>query len=116
MASSRGQTQTAAEIYLDAIARSSRLPDGYLWGKAYALESLCELAVAKQMPQAPVWIDELQMLAAIICMRELMVRALLHRFELGEAQSGEAARLLAHEIGSPFLQNVVDHSAPSRRP
>ena len=116
VASSRGQTQTAAEIYLDAIARSSRLPDGYLWGKAYALESLCELAVAKQMPQAPVWIDELQMLAARSGMRELMVRALLHRFELGETQSGEAARLLAHEIGSPFLQNVDDHSAASRRP
>jgi len=113
VASARGQPQSAVEIFLDAIARSTRLPDGYLWGKAYALESLCELAVINKMPQAPAWIDELQMLAARSGMRELTVRALLHRSALGEIESGEAARLLAREIGIPLPQNVVQHSMTS---
>jgi len=111
----RGEPQRAVEILLDAIARSTRLPDGYLWGNAYALESLCDLAVTHKMPRAPVWIEELQTLAARAGMRELTVRALLHRSALGDVESGEAARLLAGEIESPPLRNVVDRSTNSQR-
>lgn len=115
VASARGEALRGVEILLDAIARSTRLPDGYLWGKAYALEALCELAVANKMPQAPAWIDELQTLAARSGMRELTVRGLWHRSALGETGSGEAARLLAREIGTPFLQNAVKYSATTRQ-
>lgn len=109
VAISRGEPLRAVEILLDAIARSTRLPDGYLWGKAYALESLCDLAVTNKMAQAPAWIEELQILAARSGMRDFTVRALLHRSALGDVESGEAARLLAADIGYPFLTDVVKH-------
>jgi DNA-binding SARP family transcriptional activator len=102
VAISRGKPQHAVEILLDAILRSTRLPDGYLWGKAYALESLCDLAITHRMTQAPMWIEELQTLAARSGMRDFTIRALLHRSALGDTESGEAAKLLAADIGSPF--------------
>lgn len=116
VAMSRGEPLRAAEILLDAIARSTRLPDGYLWGKAYALETLCDLAVSHKMPQAPAWIEELQTLAARAGMRELTVRALLHRSALGDVESGDAACLLASEIDVPSLLNVVERSTKLQRP
>ena len=103
VAIARGDTQRAVEILLDAIGRCVRLPDAYLWGKAYALEVLCGLAVAKAMPQASAWIEELLTLAARTGMRELTARAHLHRAGLGERSSATAARLLAEEIDNPRL-------------
>lgn len=116
VATARGETSRAVEILLDAISRSTRLPDGYLWGKAYALESLCDLAVSNKMAQAPVWIEELQTLAARSGMRDLTVRALLHRSALGDFESGAAAQLLAADIQSPSLRNVVKDSTKSQLP
>ncbi len=103
VAIARGDTQRAVEILLDAIGRCVRLPDAYLWGKAYALEVLCGLAVAKGMPQASAWIEELLTLTARTGMRELTARAHLHRAGLGERSSATAARLLAEEIDNPRL-------------
>jgi hypothetical protein len=97
------------ETLVDAVARCVRLPDAYLWGKAYALDVLCGLAVAERMPQGPAWIDELQRLAARTGMRELTVRAHLHRAALGDEGSAAAARLLCHEIDNPVLR-LLAHS------
>jgi hypothetical protein len=107
VAIARGEPQRAVEILLDAMARSVRLPDAYLWGKGYALDLLCGLAVAHAMPHASAWIDELQSLAARSGMRELTVRSLLHRAALGDKASGAVARLLASEIDNPALRAVV---------
>ena len=114
VAIARGETQRAVEILVDTIARSVRLPDAYLWGKGYALDVLCGLAVAQDMPQAPAWIDEMQSLAARSGMRELTVRSHLHRAALGDRASGAAARLLASEIDNPALRSFVElcNSAP----
>lgn len=106
----RGEPQRAVEILLDTISRSVRLPDAYLWGKAYALDVLCEVSVQQRMPQAPLWIDELQRLAARSGMREFSVRSHLHRAYLGDSASGAAARLLACEITNPILQSAVNRS------
>jgi hypothetical protein len=103
----RGDTAGAIDIFLDAIARSTRLPDGYLWAKAFALDALCALAVAVQLPEASVWIDELQNTAARSGMRELTLRALLHRAALGDTSSAQAAKLLLVEIDSPPLAHLV---------
>ena len=108
VALARGETQHAVEILLDAIARCVRVPDAYLWGKGYALDALCGLAVAHAMPQAPAWIDELQRLAARSGMRELTVRSYLHRAALGDSASGTAARVLAREIDCPVLRTLVE--------
>lgn len=104
VAIARGDAQRAVEILLDAIGRCVRLPDAYLWGKGYALDVLCGLAVAQGMPQASAWIDELLTLTARTGMRELTARSHLHRAGLGERSSATAARLLAMEIDNPLLR------------
>jgi DNA-binding SARP family transcriptional activator len=99
----RGEKSDAMAILLDAIARSTRLPDGYLWAKAYALDALCGLAVCERASQALKWIDELQRIADRSGMRELSVRALLHRAALGDVPSAHAARLLGSQLDNPRL-------------
>jgi tetratricopeptide (TPR) repeat protein len=107
VALSRGNTTHAIEMLLDAIARSTRLPDGYLWAKAYALEALCGLAISEHMREASVWVDELQGLAARSGMREFTVRALLHKAALGEPSNAAAARILINELDNPVLRKLV---------
>ena len=85
----------------------TRLPDGYLWAKAYALEALCGLAVSERMLEATIWVDELQGIAARSGMREFTVRALMHRASLGDSSSAEAARLLSSEVDNPVLSTLV---------
>jgi hypothetical protein len=41
-------------------------------------------------------------------MRELTVRALLHRTSLGERSSAKAAKLLIEEIDNPLLSSMVN--------
>ena len=103
----RGEPARAISILTDCIARCARLPDAYLWGKGYALETLCGLAVAQALPQASVWVDELEKLAARSGMRELTLRAQLHRAALGDGASSAAATLLAGKIDNPLLERVV---------
>ena len=107
VAMARGQSAQAAEILQDAIKRCTRLPDGYLWGKAYALDALCRVAVQARMPQARTWGDELMTLAAGSGMREMVVRAYLHQAEGGLAHAAAAARALASEIDNAKLQADV---------
>lgn len=108
VAIARGEFQRAVEILVDAIARSVRLPDAYLWGKAYALDVLCGLAVSGAMAPASAWVNEMQSLTARSGMRELTVRGHLHRAALGDSASGRAARLLACEIDNPALLALVE--------
>lgn len=103
----RGDTSNAIDILLDAISRSTRLPDGYLWAKAYALEALCGLAISQRIPEASVWTDELQGIAARSGMREFTVRALMHKAALGDVSSGKAARLLNTELENPVLLSIA---------
>lgn len=105
VAMARHQPARAAEILLDALKRCARLPDAYLWGKAYALDALCRVAVKARMPQARGWSDELMTLAAGAGMRELVVRAYLHQAERGHTPAAAAARVLASEIENPALRH-----------
>ena len=107
VAIARGETQRAVEILLDSIVRCVRLPDAYLWGKGYALDVLCGLAASRNMPQATIWIDELQRLAARGGMRELTLRSHLHRAAIGDRTSAATARLLAGDIDNPALHALV---------
>jgi DNA-binding SARP family transcriptional activator len=116
IAISRGDSAGAIEILLDAIARSSRFPDGYLWARAYALEALCSLAISQRLPEASIWIDELQNVAARSGMRELTVRALMHRSSLGDISSGQAAHLLIAEIDNPVLGAMVGAAPDPKQP
>jgi hypothetical protein len=62
------------------------------------------------MPEASIWVDELQGIAARSGMREFTARAHMHRAALGETSSAEAARLLSNEIDNPVLNTWIDVS------
>ncbi len=47
------------------------------------------------------WIDELESLASRTGMRELLLRAYVHRARRGDARADEAARFLDAEIDNP---------------
>jgi hypothetical protein len=74
------------------------------------LEALCGLAIAQKMPEATLWVHDLQNLAARSGMRELTVRALLHRATLGDLSSAVAARLLSDDIDSAALASLCSTS------
>jgi DNA-binding SARP family transcriptional activator len=107
VAIARGEPQRALEILVDAVERCLRLPDAYLWVKGHALDALCGLALTQALPQAAARIRELQDLASRSGMRELTVRAGLHREALGDSASGTAARLLARQIDNPALHRLL---------
>ncbi|MDM0011605.1 BTAD domain-containing putative transcriptional regulator [Variovorax sp. J22P168] len=107
IALARGEAGRAVEILVDTMARAVRLPDAYLWCKAYALETLCGLAVDERLAQAPGWIEALGHMASRTGMRELGVRAGLHAAALGDGASGAAARLAATDIDNPLLRRAA---------
>ena len=107
VAAARGLAAQAVELLLDSVRRSARLADAYVWGKAYTLDALCEIAVSEDMAEASTWIDELQLVAARSGMRELLARAHLHRFSLGDPGSGLAGRLLAQSFDNPVLRRLA---------
>jgi DNA-binding transcriptional regulator PaaX len=59
--------------------------------------------VAAEDDRAAGWIDELASLAARTGMRELVVRAYLHRAGRGDQSALDAARLLGAGIANPTL-------------
>jgi hypothetical protein len=58
--------------------------------------------------------DALLSLAARCELRELVVRAHLHRWRLGDDGALASARLLARDLDNPAL--AVELESPSRRP
>ena len=101
----------SAEILLDTLARSARLPDTYFWGKAYVLDALCRLGVPQGMAPARHCVEQLMDTAVRAGMRELMVRAHLHLEGLGDRGGAGTARVLALEIDNPMLTALTARSA-----
>ena len=107
VAASRGDAQGATAVLLDTLERCSRLPDAYVWGRAYVLDSLCELAIAHGNDRAAVWVNQLMTISARAGMRELVARSHRHRARLGEPGAAEASRFLASEIDNPVLAGIT---------
>ena len=103
----RDRVAEAVRIIEDARVQSARLPDCYLWIEAYALDALCELAVANDMPESRRWVSDLESLAARSGMREMVARAYLYRHRLGDPDAFEAIKVFTNEIENPALQEVV---------
>lgn len=108
VASHRGEPQTAVLTLLDARARCTRLPDAYAWVDAYALDALCDVARAHALPEGHGWAQELTALASRTGMREMEVRALLHRTALGEPEAYATASALARDVDNPHLAELVE--------
>lgn len=107
VAAAHGDITHALELLDDAPRRCRRLPDSYLWVEAYAMEALCAVGVEHGAEAVGRWIDDLEAMASRNGMRELVVRAAVHRAHLGEAGAAEAARVLAAGIDNPALENLL---------
>ncbi len=107
IAAAHGDINRALELLDDAPRRCRRLPDSYLWVEAYAMEALCAVGVEHGSEAAGRWVDDLQAMASRSGMRELVVRAAVHRARLGDEGAAEAARALAAGIDNPILADLL---------
>ena len=98
-----GERASALAWLRDSTVRAVRVADPYVWMHACCLESLAGVAIADAAPDAHECVARLERLAARGEMRELVVRAALHRARLGDPSSLKAARLLGEAIDNPLL-------------
>jgi DNA-binding SARP family transcriptional activator len=107
MAADANKTAKAREHFADALARATRVSDAYQWVHAHVLDSAAALAVETDAHDAGEIVDSLAELAARCGLRELVVRAHVHRGRLGVPGALESARLLAAEIDNASLEALV---------
>jgi DNA-binding SARP family transcriptional activator len=106
-----GDRGKALEWLRDAADRSIRVPGPYVWMHAWCLDALASVAVADAAPDAREIVERLETVAARGDMRELVVRAALHRASLGDAGGLEPARLLGEAIDNPALHDRLAAAA-----
>jgi DNA-binding SARP family transcriptional activator len=99
----RGERAVALASLREATARAIRVADPYVWIHAYCLDALAAVAIADGAPDARDCVDRLERVAAHGDMRELIVRAALHRARLGDPGGVAPARLLAEAIDNAAL-------------
>jgi tetratricopeptide (TPR) repeat protein len=98
-----GDRAAALATLRDAAARAIRVADPYVWIHAYCLEALAAVAIADGAPDARECVARLEQVAAHGDMRELVVRAALHRARLGDPGGVAPARLLGESIDNAAL-------------
>jgi DNA-binding SARP family transcriptional activator len=101
--SMRGKTEAAVAELESARRCCGRHPDTYRWVTAQILAATCEIGVNRNLPSAPRWVDELEAFSGAAGLRDLVVRAHLHRAALGTADALETATLLALDLDNPTL-------------
>jgi len=105
----RGDHATATAWLAEAHLRCNRVTDRYQWVSAYVLDASIAAALARHdHAGAQRLVDTLASLAARGDMRELVVRAHLHRARLGDPTALASARLLAAGIDNPALTRLLD--------
>jgi DNA-binding SARP family transcriptional activator len=113
LAAGAGDAAEAREQFADALTRATRVSDVYQWVHAHVLDSAAGLAVATGAHDAAQIVDRLAELAERCGLRELVVRAHVHRGRLGDSRSLASARLLAAEIDNPALDALVGPAVPA---
>jgi DNA-binding SARP family transcriptional activator len=98
-----GERAVALAWLRDSAVRVVRVADPYVWMHAYCLDALATVAIADDAPDADESVKALERLAARGDMRELVVRAALHRAALGDRSGLAAARRLGEAIDNPLL-------------
>jgi hypothetical protein len=105
----RGDHATAAAWLAEATQRSNRVPDRYQWVHGHVLDAaVAEHLRRGETEQARPLLAALHTLAARCELGELLVRAQLHRHDLGEPGALASARLLAAGIDNPALDSALD--------
>ena len=77
--SMRGKADAAVAELESARRCCGRHPDTYRWVTAQILAATCEIGVTRNLPSAPRWVDELEAFSGAAGLRDLVVRAHLHR-------------------------------------
>jgi hypothetical protein len=113
LATERSDLTAAREHFADALARVTRVSDPYTWVHAHVLDGFATLAVRTDAGDAVAAVDRLATLAERCGMRELVVRAHMHRARMGDFASLEIARVLAAEIDNPALSAAAAAPVPA---
>ncbi len=113
LAAEAGDPAQAREQLADALERATRVSDSYQWVHGHVLDTAAGLAVDAGAPDAAQAADALAELGERCGLRELVVRAHVHRGRLGDRDSLESARLLAAEIDNPGLEALVEQAVPA---
>jgi DNA-binding SARP family transcriptional activator len=117
LSAARGDHAAAATWLAEARTRSNRTTDRYQWVSAYVLDAVIGAALDRDDPaEGDRLVDALASLAARGDMRELVVRAHLHRSRLGDSSALATARLLAAGIDNPALAPLLDGRPAATRP
>lgn len=110
---SRGDFGAASKWFTEAASRANRVTDRYQWVRAYVLDAAITAALDQSdldqagRDQAAGLVATLAALAARSEMRELVVRAELHRHRLGDPAALTSARLLGADIDNPLLSGLL---------
>ncbi|WP_344821159.1 AfsR/SARP family transcriptional regulator [Actinocorallia longicatena] len=103
-----GDHPAATEWHLRASSVCSRTPDRYQWVHGHVLDAAVTTAIERGDHERAVPLTTaLATLAAHCDLRELTVRAHLHRHALGDATALSSARLLAADIDNPALTRLL---------
>ena len=104
----RGDHPAARDWFDQAAARSISMPDRYQWVYGYALDASIADAIDRgDHARARPMVEALSALAARCEMRELVVRAYLHRCRLGDPAALVSARHLGADIDNPALEDLL---------
>lgn len=103
-----GDPTVAAGWLGEAVARCTRVSDRYSWLQAHLLDTMIGAALDRHDHESAArHVPNLAALAARGDMRELVVRAQVHRSRLGEPAALASARLLASDIDNPALARML---------
>jgi hypothetical protein len=109
LSAARGDHAGARAWLAEARTRCNRTTDRYQWVSAYVLDAGAAAALDRDdVAEGARLVDALAALAARGDMRELVVRAHLHRSRLGDPSALASARLLAAGIDNPVLAPLLD--------
>ena len=109
VSAARGDRDGAASWLAEAGVRCTRTTDRYQWVSAHVLDTAAGAALDDHdEAKAARLADTLASLAARGDMRELVVRAHLHRSRLGDPSALATARLLAADVDNPALEPLLD--------
>jgi hypothetical protein len=107
----KGDAAEAGRWHDTAASRCSRVTDRYQWVHGHVLDTAIGAALDRGEPaRAARMLGALGALAARCDLRELVVRAHVHRYRLGDQVALSAARLLAADIDNPALVPLLSVS------
>jgi DNA-binding SARP family transcriptional activator len=109
LSAARGDRPGATAWLAEAHTRCNRTSDRYQWVSAHVLDAVIGSAIDQEdEAEATRLVDALATLAARGDMRELVVRAHVHRGRLGDPSALATARMLATSIDNPALAPLLN--------